>query len=270
MSEPFMVSYSEEQILRILEHPSLLSGANEGRTTMVSNDKIEQLKRLKKKQIRTELHAKVLLEHLKNNTIPWGLQVKNIPVIFTNDRQYLGGFSGVGTRCSRDWLALSIETALRINEVELKEIERLQREIAEDNNIQGAKKVLEDIEKMIVEFKTFTVNQKTTKLERDIKNFSLESTYPYLRENFFKETTPANLNQSYQGRSRRRFITFSETSSDSSSDAPSTSEQNYVNTDSQSFLFRAGRRGRGGGDRRGRGRLITSGDMRTRRRYYKW
>lgn len=111
MTEKDTLSFSEDHIQRLISTPSLFPTVKLSTTAQTQNES-EKLIRLPKKLIRTELHGYFLLENLKAGTVPWGLQVKNVPVIFTKDPEYKKGFSCIST----------IETAQRLCHTQAEEV----------------------------------------------------------------------------------------------------------------------------------------------------
>lgn len=97
-----------------------------------------------KRKKRTDLHGHFLLEHLKAGTIPRGLQIRNIPVIFTEDPLYKKGYSYIETKCSSGLMVLTVETAQRISKQQIEKLEALESEIKTNQSITDAKALLEN------------------------------------------------------------------------------------------------------------------------------
>lgn len=257
MAEKDTLSFSESHIKNLIDS-SPFSTITLSSTAKQQNE-ADKLTRLHKKHIRTELHGHFLLKHLRGGTIPWGLQVKNIPVIFTEDIEYRKGFSYINTKCSRDLMVHTIETAQRICSEEEKEIEELTKAINDNHTVTEAKTLLDKIEKEVQTFKDYTINVKSTQFERDSKAFKIEQVYPFLKEDFYTSGDSRGALRTYQGRSRNRFLTFSDTtSSDSSSDSRQDNTKKR-GTGSAPFLARGGR---------SRVRFKQPWDMRTRSTNY--
>lgn len=238
MAEKDTLSFTESHIQDLINAPSPFSNISLSTTAKQQNES-EKLTRLHKKRIRTELHGHFLLEHLKAGTIPWGLQVKNIPVIFIEDPVYKKGFSAINTKCSRDLMVLTIETAQRLCLKESEELELLTQAIKDSHSILEAKQLLEKIEKEIQTFRDITINNKSAKFEKDSKSFNLDQVYPFLKEDYYTSLDSRRALTTYQGRSRNKFMTFSETSSSESSEDSSNREK--TNKKQVSFLGRGGR-----------------------------
>lgn len=128
MAERDTLSFTESHIQDLLSAPSPFSTVALSSSAKQQNE-ADKLTRLHKKHIRTELHGHFLLEHLRAGTIPWGLKVKNVPVIFVEDQEYRKGFSFVNTKCSRDLMVLTIETVQRHYKEELEELDKLIQEL---------------------------------------------------------------------------------------------------------------------------------------------
>ena len=76
------MGYSDEYIAQLLSGPSLFT-EGPSRIPNPKQDLIEKIEHLKKKHVRTELHARMLTEYLKSGIIPLGLQIRNVPGIFS-------------------------------------------------------------------------------------------------------------------------------------------------------------------------------------------
>lgn len=258
MAERDTLSFSENHIQNLITAPSHFSAVKLS-TSAKQLHEVEKLTRLHKKHIRTELHGHFLLEHLKAGTIPWGLQVKNLPVIFVDDAEYKKGFSFINTKCSRDLMVHTIETAKRICLKEQDALEKLIQTIRDNQSVSEAKELLEKIEKEIQIFKDISINNKTAKFEKDTKAFNIEQVYPFLKEDYYTSIESRRALTTYQGRSRNHYSTFSETSSSESS---GDQDQREGPAKKQvSFLDR--------GRKRPNTRLRQPWEMRTRNRFYR-
>ena len=268
MSETDTLSYTDDYILKIASGPSLLG--NKGPLVAPQADtQVSGLERLKKKLIRTELHAKFLTDCLNANIIPVGLQVKNIPVIFTEDDHFKTHFSFASNKCSRTWMVLGIETAIKHIRLLKNEIEELEKKILGDQSINNAKQALDNLEATIKEFEKINISKKTEKLQWDIRKYNKERTYPYLRKDFY--TASAN-------HIPPKRVTFSDTGSDTDSDSTPTRDlppSEYPSTSGQNFLYQGQRgfsqRPRRRGGRRGWFRnQYTPGQRQTRNSHFEW
>ena len=265
MSEAETLTYSDEYINKILGGPSLLG--TKGPLVISQKDTdISNLEILKKKLIRTELHAKFLTDCLNANIIPVGLQVKNIPIIFTDDDDFKIQFSFSSNKCSRTWMVLSIDTALKHLRSLKIQIDDLTNKIVSDQTIGNAKQALENLEASIRDFEKFNITKKTDKLQKDIKRYNKERTYPYLKKDFYHQNTPFGFPKK---------VTFSDTASETDSDSSRSDYSETPSTSRQDFLEQ-GSRGYGQRPRRRGGRRIwsrnqyTPGFRRTRNQYYEW
>lgn len=138
--------------------------------------------------------------------------MKNIPVIFTEDPKYKKGFSFISTKCSRDLMVHTTETAQRICKKQAGELEEQIQAIKDNHTTVETKTLLEKFDKELVTFKENTINFKSAKFEKDKKIFSVETVYPYLKDDFYTKVESRRVLSDYQGRSKDIFLTFSETS----------------------------------------------------------
>ena len=267
MMESEVVGYTDEYIARLLSGPSLFS-EGPSRLPNPKQDLVGKLENLKKKHTRTELHARMLTEYLKSGIIPLGLQIRNVPGIFRDDKRFRSGFSNLATTCSRHWMVLGVETALEHAKQELRDIEALEKEILE-SDINDARTILDKINKSIQNFSDLELKKKIDKVKKDIQFFSKERAYPYLSDDYYTQNQFGNPAQTWGRYKNNRFVNFSESSGSSEdtdkADGPSTSTETPAQGIYQPFLGR-GQRGRGPRTRPWQ----QAGDRQTRRRYYRW
>ena len=110
--------------------------------------------------------------------------VKNVPYIFLNDLQFKKDWSLVSWHCTRDWIVLIIKTATRLcNDLKI-EISTIEVRLRASQAFVGIKNRLEELNKSMEEFETTLRNSKIVKLHKDIKKFSRERVYPYIREDY--------------------------------------------------------------------------------------
>ena len=267
--EDGVVGYSDEYIAQLLSGPSLFS-EGPSRIHNPRQDLIEKIEYLKKKHVRTELHARMLTQYLKSGIIPLGLQIRNVPGIFREDKRFRSGFSNLATTCSRHWMVLGVETALEHAKQELKDIEALEKELLETDAITDARTALDKLNKSIQEFSAFELKKKVDKVKKDIQFFTKEKAYPYLQEDYYTQNPFGNSGQTWGRYRNNRFVNFSESSGSSEGgdqpDGPSTSTAVPQQGPQQPPFLGRGQRGRGPRSRPWQ----QAGDRQTRRRYYRW
>lgn len=104
------------------------------------------------------------------------------------------------------------ETAQRICKKQAGELEEQIQAIKDNHTTVETKTLLEKFDKELVTFKENTINFKSAKFEKDKKIFSVETVYPYLKDDFYTKVESRRVLSDYQGRSKDIFLTFSETS----------------------------------------------------------
>ncbi|XP_078515088.1 uncharacterized protein LOC144773887 [Lissotriton helveticus] len=191
--------YTVDYIKHLCSLPSLLSETPDV-STATNSTLPEQLEKLRKKQVRLQLMILMLTDYLKSEVIPVGLQVRNIPGIFTDNPKYVSNFSYIGTTCSRHWLALGIDIATEtLKSLEI-EISDLLKQINDSDPTSDCKKLLEQVEKTVADFHCIEQNKKSNKIKKDIKNYNIENTYPYLNKDFYTNRPHFNPNNRPWGR----------------------------------------------------------------------
>lgn len=143
--------------------------------------------------------------------------------------------------------------------IETEAIEQLTKEIKDNQSVAEAKNLLEKIEREIQTFKDSTISAKSAKFEKDSKSFNIENVYPFLKEDYYTLVESRRALNWYQGRSKNRFTTFSETSSSESS-SDSNSRENNNSRKQVSFLDRGGQQKK---------RFKPKWEMQTRNRTYR-
>ncbi|KAJ1131453.1 hypothetical protein NDU88_009790 [Pleurodeles waltl] len=91
-------------------------------------------------------------------------------------------------------MLLIIETAREIVLALFTEIEEFEAKLKQSTTLEEAKKKLEEINTDFESFNQYLSKRKTDKLKKDIMYFTLERTYPYLAEQYYKQPLgPAGL-----------------------------------------------------------------------------
>ncbi|XP_078503741.1 uncharacterized protein LOC144762432 [Lissotriton helveticus] len=187
--------------------------------TIDKSEDFVKLLALKKKSIRIELHGKYILDYLKAGVIPQGLQIKNIPGLFIQVKHFLERWSLIANRCSRDLMMLIVETAKEVLAELIQEILELENQIKSSTVITDIKKKLEEVESELNSYSEYLIKRKMDKLQKDIRYFSRENVYPYLRDNFYEQTDQfgQEMGDSHFDPRQKKVTTFSNTSDSGSS-----------------------------------------------------
>lgn len=210
--------FTEDQFYKLLnQHPR--SGATSV-TNRSGHEELMKILNLRKKLIRTVLHAEFFMGYLRAGVIPLVLRIRNEPGLFTENKKFLEIWSHIANRCSWDWLILIIETAQEVIILERQQIEELEAALGQNTAVDDAKKKLEELAQDIEGYHDYQTNRKSTKLKKDIDNFSAELVYPFLQKDYYttrkdqRWEKPQQTRQIYSRGGNRR-ITFSETSGSS-------------------------------------------------------
>ncbi|KAJ1082448.1 hypothetical protein NDU88_002616 [Pleurodeles waltl] len=174
--------FSEDQFLALKGKDT--NGDNRGMVIKEYDEDGFSLINLKKKMKRVEAHANFILEYLKAGVIPMGLRVRNSPGLFADIRKFLEKWSLIANRCSRDWMMLIVETAREMISSLESEITALEIKIKQKGTIEETKILLEKIEAEIDTYHEYLIKRKTDKLRKDLRLFSQERVYSYLRPHF--------------------------------------------------------------------------------------
>ena len=75
----------------------------------------EELCRMHKKLIRSEVHASTLLEYCCVQRIPRGLRILKEPGMCRDNHEFVGIWNEILNKCSQDLMILIIETSSKIN-----------------------------------------------------------------------------------------------------------------------------------------------------------
>ncbi|KAJ1110732.1 hypothetical protein NDU88_008079 [Pleurodeles waltl] len=68
-----------------------------------------------------------------------------------------------------------------------RETEEIEEKLKQTNTLEEAKKKLEEVSIEFESFDQYQVKRKTEKLKKDIRYFTVERTYPYVSEGYYKQ-----------------------------------------------------------------------------------
>ena len=144
-----------------------------------NNQDWDNLKSLKRDQIKTTLHGTIMAGDLRANIAPQGLIVKNKPFIFCQDLAVKKDWSLISWHCTRDWLVLIIKTATRLDDELKTESKTIEIRLHSCQTIKDLKTRLDQLNKEMSDFEITLKQSKVNKLSTDISRFTLENVYPY-------------------------------------------------------------------------------------------
>ncbi|KAJ1092290.1 hypothetical protein NDU88_005401 [Pleurodeles waltl] len=113
-----------------------------------------------------------------SGTIPNGLQVRNEPGLFVENRKCIETWTLIVNRCSCDWTLLNIETAHEMVVIEQQEIEELEKALKESMALDNAKNILGELNP--------EVDGNSVKLRKDISRLNCEGIFPYLQKDYYQ------------------------------------------------------------------------------------
>lgn len=137
---------------------------------------------LRKKKLKTWLHAVSLTDYCKAERIPRGLRIQKPPAMFLEDEEFKSKWINIMNRCSADLMLLIIERSYQETEdldKKLREVEGTLKETSPPDEFDSKYKEMEtqlkQLESKIREFK----NRKFT---RDLKDYSQSRVYVWTIE----------------------------------------------------------------------------------------
>lgn len=210
------LTFDDEEIDRILAAISPFEGLSNNDPGPSSND-WDELRNLRRTQIKTALHGLFMTEYLRDKVAPQGLIVRNKPFIFQTDKEFKRDWSLISWHCTRDWLVLMIKTATRISQEQKVAIQRLEVQLKTYQSTSVLKKRLEELNQEMNEFETMLKKSKYNKLKKDKERFTHEKAYPYTRDDYVSKnynsdrdsdtfdasSTGSNLSRDYLPRNQR-------------------------------------------------------------------
>lgn len=100
--------------------------------------------------------------------------------------------------------------------------------------------ILDKLNKTIEEFNLFELKKKADKVTKDIKGFTKERAYPYLKDDYYTSGSNTNRQNTWGRFKRNQPVTFSESSGGSSDSDNQPGPSRTDNHPGQPFLDRAG------------------------------
>ena len=177
------LSFTDADVSAILQNAPSLQDLDFAQGISQCND-WDKLNDLKKSQVKTLLHNIIMTEYLRASISPKGLLINIEPHIFLEDLAFRLDWSKISWHCTRDWIILIIQTAKRISDDLLNQIKVLEGKIKSLSVPSQYKIQLEKLNLEIGEFKDYLLQQKVTKLKKDVKKFSIEKVYPYTKVDY--------------------------------------------------------------------------------------
>ena len=177
------LSFTDADVSAILQNAPSLQELDIAQGISHCND-WDKLNELKKTQIKTLLHSIIMTEYLRASISPRGLLINIEPHIFLEDLAFRLDWSKISWHCTRDWIILIIQTAQRISDDLLNQIKTLEGQIKSLTVPSQYKTQLDNLNREISDFKDYLLQQKVTKLKKDVKKFSLEKVYPYTKTDY--------------------------------------------------------------------------------------
>lgn len=215
------------------------------------------LKKLKEKECKLDLHAVTLSDYWRTEIIPRGLRIKKFPSIGNTDDAFKQKWEAVLNKCSLDLILLLIEEAKTHKSGLQEEIKNLESKICLLHNQDQINTQIKKLEEDMAKFTDNLRKIKISKLRRDQRDYKEKRVYywPEFQSHFNERPR------------RARSVSFNLPSSDDGDSGSVTS-----GTD-QSFLDVLNQRGRprrnlqgGGGSGRGQTPQRTDDGFHTQRR----
>lgn len=123
--------------------------------------------------------------------------------------------------------------------------------------------ILDKLNKTIEEFNLFELKKKADKVTKDIKGFTKERAYPYLKDDYYTSGSNTNRQNTWGRFKRNQPVTFSESSGGSSDSDNQPGPSHTDNHPGQPFLDRGGKSKR-------KQWYQHPGERQTRNRYCQW
>lgn len=209
---------------------------------------LTDLKKLKERECKLDLHAVTLSDYWRGEMIPRGLRIKKFPSIGHMDDASKLKWEQILNKCSFDLILLLIEEA-KVHKTGLQEeIKDLEQKISQLRNQDQIKTQIKKLEEDMAQFTENVRQTKISKWRRDQTDYKEKRVYhwPEFKQHF------------NDGPRRKRSVSFNLPSSDDGDDSSvaSGTEQSFLDAPFQRGRPRGGQRGGGG---RGRGRGASRG-----------
>lgn len=242
------LSYSQEHINNLISKKSLFGDQDKDCFQLIWRD----ITKLAKQKCKTEVHGLAILEYIKMQMIPRGLRMTSEPKIYLDNEKFTQGYEKIMNKSSLDVMILIIEISEEEAEKNKLRIEELLTEAKTKNKPEEYDKQLEQLQKILDQYRIDERENKMEKLNRDKIDYEEKRVYPWLYKP--QLNTKKHKEDFGRGESHQKTVRFEDSSGTSGSvdDSlyPEIQQKKKMNSQNQSFLGR----GRGRGNYRPRNR----------------